>query len=416
MQPECIILAEAPGALLELCGISVLERLLRTLQRCGITRAAILSSARPLIAAHLDKPSWARDQLALTFHDRPGGEVTAEQIAGVVPASTAQILVVRGDSVFDNRLLPLLLARTSATALTDTGKFCGAWLLNREWLSGQKGSLQNAITGGVQQSAIASLDVANIPLYYPAVRREMRPYWFQAPPSGQAGAAETLLLDSIQKGSQDLPAHVHAPIERFLVSHLCRTSIRPNQITVVWAVAALAATICFATGHLIWGIGLALVIGILDGLDGKLARLRVETTKGGKLEHQVDNLLEVGWPAALALHFYISGQLPNAFLYLGVFVAADILDGIGKFGVYSAAEKSLREPHPIDRIVRFFGGRRNVHIWILIACVACRVPARSIIIMAWWESLTALFDLPHAAWAQSRLRRNNQAAQASVLL
>ena len=32
---ECIVLADAPGALIELCGISLLERLLRSLQRCG---------------------------------------------------------------------------------------------------------------------------------------------------------------------------------------------------------------------------------------------------------------------------------------------------------------------------------------------------------------------------------------------
>ncbi len=50
MAHECVILADCPGALIELCGISTLERLLRTLQRCGIERATILSSTSERIA------------------------------------------------------------------------------------------------------------------------------------------------------------------------------------------------------------------------------------------------------------------------------------------------------------------------------------------------------------------------------
>ena len=44
MVNECVILADDPSALVELCGISTLERLLRTLQRCGIERATVLSN------------------------------------------------------------------------------------------------------------------------------------------------------------------------------------------------------------------------------------------------------------------------------------------------------------------------------------------------------------------------------------
>jgi Phosphatidylglycerophosphate synthase len=40
------------------------------------------------------------------------------------------------------------------------------------------------------------------------------------------------------------------------------------------------------------GIGLALIVGVLDGLDGKLARLKLETSKAGKLEHLFDALFE----------------------------------------------------------------------------------------------------------------------------
>ena len=76
MAHECVVLADCPGALVELCGISTLERLLRTLQRCGIERATILSSASERIAEELARPSWPRAQLALALRTRPNGAVT----------------------------------------------------------------------------------------------------------------------------------------------------------------------------------------------------------------------------------------------------------------------------------------------------------------------------------------------------
>jgi hypothetical protein len=59
-RPQLFILADAPDALVELFGISLLERLLRTAQRLGFREAVILSKTPAEIAAHLAKPSWAR--------------------------------------------------------------------------------------------------------------------------------------------------------------------------------------------------------------------------------------------------------------------------------------------------------------------------------------------------------------------
>ena len=150
---------------------------------------------------------------------------------------------------------------------------------------------------------------------------------------------------------------------------------------------------------------LALIVGILDGLDGKQARIKVETSKSGKLEHRFDSLFEVAWPSALAYHFYTTGQLPAAFIYLSVLLLAEALDGIGKAGVYSVSEKLLVEPGPFDRVVRLVGGRRNIYIWVLAVSVILRVPAKALIVMAWWEALTAAVDLAQAAWSRRLLQR-----------
>ena len=70
MRHECIILAESPGALVEICGVSLLERLLRQLQRLGLTKAVVLSGTPELIAQHLARSSPNRAGVTLDIQQR----------------------------------------------------------------------------------------------------------------------------------------------------------------------------------------------------------------------------------------------------------------------------------------------------------------------------------------------------------
>jgi GTP:adenosylcobinamide-phosphate guanylyltransferase len=75
---QVIIIAEPEQALVELCGISLLERLLRMLQRLGIARATIVSASPDRIRTHLEPPSWARADLAVEVLQSSSRSVTAE--------------------------------------------------------------------------------------------------------------------------------------------------------------------------------------------------------------------------------------------------------------------------------------------------------------------------------------------------
>src|SRR5213596_2227676 len=117
------------------------------------------------------------------------------------------------------------------------------------------------------------------------MRRTIRPLFFFAPLPECQPVTKRLLRDATLKGVLDFPALVHAPIEKWLVSHLCRTTITPNQITLGAGVLGLSVTVLYALGYLWVGALLALIVGVLDGVDGKLARLKVQTTRLGKGEH-----------------------------------------------------------------------------------------------------------------------------------
>jgi phosphatidylglycerophosphate synthase len=418
---ECVILADSPGALAELCGISTLERLLRTLQRCGINRATVLSSTPDPVAKELTRPSWPRAQLNLTLCTRPSGPVKLDQIIDVWPRSSGPatlILVIPADSVFDPRLLRVLLSQKSPAALVDSGtrrrllqaliaaapdtargKLCGPAVLEYDWAAAQPrkhSGLEEALRNGLESDTLAALDVSAQPLYYVSMRRKLRPFWFPGPSPANRNLAKRVLFDSIQKGTLDIPGWFHAPIETFLVSRLCKTRITPNQLTLLCNVVAWAVTIFFATGWLGWGLALALIVGVIDGLDGKQARLKVETTRRGKIEHWFDAVFETSWWIALAWHFQVSGQLPGAFGYLLLLLVAEGVDGLAKGSVYFTIGKLIDELGAFERFVRLIGGRRNVYVWILTIGFLLGAPAKAFIAMACLQAATAIVHLPSA--------------------
>jgi phosphatidylglycerophosphate synthase len=431
MVNECVILADDPSALVELCGISTLERLLRTLQRCGIEHATVLSNTPDQIAKELARPSWARAQLNLTLRTRPAGPVRLEQIVDVWPRNSDAIpllLVIPAGSVFDPRLLRALVSQNAPTVLVDSGvgpriqaligsapdtargKLCGPALLEYDWASAQNGLLEEGLRNGLGHDSLAALDVSAQPSYYVSTRRKLRPFWFPAPSLSNRKLAKRALLDSIQKGPTDIPAWFHAPVETFLVSRLCKTPITPNQLTLFCNVVAWTVTILLVTGHLAWGLGLALIVGVLDGLDGKLARLKLETSKAGKLEHLFDALFENSWWIALAWHLSVSGKLPDAFSYLALLIGAEVLNALARASIVRYYGKSISELGTFDRIFRLVGGRRNIYVWILGLGLICGTPVGAFKLIALWEAVTAAIQLARAAWglwalwSQSALR------------
>ncbi len=266
-------------------------------------------------------------------------------------------------------------------------------------MSRATGSLHEILARELSSGRLPVLDIAEQPSYSLTMRRELRPLWIPAPQPAQQKEAERLILGAAQKGSLDLPAWVHGPIETFLVARLCKTSITPNQLTALCNVVAWAVVPLFAMGHLAWGTALALAVGVLDGLDGKQARVKVETTEAGKLEHWFDTFYELAWLLALAYYFQTSGVLPDAWKYLLLFLAAEGVDGLAKLSIIRRYGRLIDELSPLDRNIRFLGGRRNVYIWILAVGVLLGAPAESFVVMVWWEVVTAVIHVARAIWA-----------------
>jgi phosphatidylglycerophosphate synthase len=237
------------------------------------------------------------------------------------------------------------------------------------------------------------------------MRRHVRPVCFPVPLEQDRRLAERVVLASAQKGTLDLPAYIHAPIETGIISLLCKTPITPNQITIAGLIIGCGATAAFVVGRSGLGILAALVFGIVDGLDGKQARVKIETTERGKWEHHFDYLIENSWWAAIAFHLWRSSQLPNAFYLLALLIGSHLLDEFAKRRVKMAKGRLLDDVTPFDRAFRLIAARRNVYVWILALGFLLNAFPQSYAIICGWAAFSAAVHLLRSVWICNALGR-----------
>ncbi len=388
------ILIADERALLALCGVSLVERQLRILQRLGIEHADVLCS-NEAVAAHVAEPTWARAEIAVGILTAPDFLPTEERF-----------LFLSGSSYYDARLLRTLSQQTQTTVLIDSSPAALAGLVDRQWLGGRsvKASLFDELSAAAEAGRVQRIDVAAQPAYLVDLRRELRPIWFPTPAAADTRAAESLLLDAAQNGTLDLPAIVHGPIETAIVARLSRTSVTPTQVTLFTAAVSAVVTILFARGALWPATLLALAVGVLDGVDGKLARVKVETTELGKREHLLDYVLELSWWAALAYHFTVTRQIFDAYALLLLLVSADVVDRLAKKKAKQLTGRNLDDVAPFDRFVRLLGGRRNIYIWMLACALPFGLGDRAFVAACWWGATTAAVHLLRVGWLARRRR------------
>jgi phosphatidylglycerophosphate synthase len=406
-----ILIADAPEALTELCGVNLLERLLRILQRIGFRSAIVFSTTPEIIGAELAKRSWARQQIIVHLASGRIGRLTSQLVLD--QSASERFLIVPANIYCDGRLLAALCAKDSSAALVDSNppEFarhlirnpCGPALIPRDLLFtlSPTAPFFEELKHKLDDSKINVVDAAKEDDYIVAMRRRVRPLCFPAHSEQDRLLAERVILDSAQNGTLDLPAYFHAPIETRIISLLCKTRITPNQITIGGLVIGLSATAAFAIGRVGLGILAALIFGIVDGLDGKQSRVKIETTERGKWEHPLDYLIENSWWVAIAFDLWRSGQFPNAFYFFALLFGSHLLDEFAKRRVKIARGRLLDDVMPFDRAFRLIAARRNIYVWILACGFLSGAFPQSYAIICGWAATSAAIHLVRSVWLRS---------------
>ena len=330
-----------------------------SLKGAGGFRAVILAAERG--------PGWPHKLAGITLAQRQERQLLRLGASAVGPAEdraaiTGPVLVIEAGLVADERLIAAFLdaARQRApgaralVSLGPDGKPGGlAWLP-----AGSRDCAWSAIISDADR-----VDLSLVDSYSPERRRKVPLIWERPADAAAARQVAGQLLAAAQKGCLDWPARfIHPPVENAFVRLLLPTPITPNMISVLAFLLGLHAAWSFATGALWTGLLLALIVGPIDGIDGKLARTRVEFSRWGDLEHVADKVVEYLWFAALAMAIGTGWAWALAALIV-VTALAEALQGEFYRRLTGA---QLDDAGAFERAYRLVSGRRNTFFWCLL--------------------------------------------------
>lgn len=375
--PVTALLFADARALRNVAGLSLLGRQLKQLRRLGLDRIVVAAPPEHIaaIGETVGREIPRAQELLFVENGR-------QLEAAIDPGASGAILALRGHSLVDSRILSALLDHPADHVMVCRGgrpvaaDAVAADAVAAEGVAAAKAPSRDlrAIKGFDQLIArmgaqAMRLDMATFPTYDPELRRH-QPMMFEVVTDAGDGARLTrLVIRGAQKGTLDWPARfLHPPLENLLTRLVARTSVTPNQTSLFVAAVGFAAAWFFAGGRWAVALPLALIVGVLDGVDGKLARTKLMQTKIGQAEHILDKVVEYSWYFALAFHFApLHGDAVWALALLVVgFSAAEAVQGEFYRRLTGA---QLDDAGRFERNWRLVAGRRNTFIWTFALCV-----------------------------------------------
>jgi CDP-L-myo-inositol myo-inositolphosphotransferase len=276
----------------------------------------------------------------------------------------------------------------------DTGIFlCSPKIFSylEESIAEEKTELTDCINKAAKNRDAEVFDIAQIESYASAMRKDVNPWWIDIDTEKDLLKAKKIIIENASKNPSDaLAYYVHKPIENRLVAFISNFNITPNQLTIIVNILAYIATALFFLGYLLPASILTFVVGIADGLDGKLARVKLKTSKLGSLEHSFDLLYEFSWFIALSWFLFRSTH-SAAPLLLCIFIILFIAFYRHVYDQFTRAMgKSIDDSGNFERVFRRVAGRRNLYNIPILVSILLGLPLYSLIFILFHSGITAI--------------------------
>ncbi|MGD8326112.1 MAG: CDP-alcohol phosphatidyltransferase family protein [Sphingomonadales bacterium] len=376
---------ERPRSLISCGGLSLLERQLRQLARAGIEEVCVLALDFALeIGSALQSMKKIPSTVALVQNPKELMDLVRDG---------GDILFLDDALLVDDRILKAVIHNEASTVLATDTKAVAVGFRASENLLGADSTehfvgiakLPSALISAQAPNAPAGdfltlllqaanfekdrvlFDISSLPLYLPDRRRDVPLLLHRVSEKEGAENGANALIAMAQKGTLDWPARfIHPFFENLITKALLNTPVTPNQVTLVTGVFGFGATYLFATGHMLIALAIALVLGVLDGVDGKLARTKMLTSRVGELEHILDKLVEYSWYFGIAFALQRQGSDATVYslaLLIMLFAWSEVV--LSEF-FRRLSGVQLDDAGDFERKFRLIGGRRNTFFWSVI--------------------------------------------------
>lgn len=393
-----------PKALVRLLGVPLIERVILTAKQAGISRFLIVCGyCGDKLKSFLG--NGKRLGVAIDYVENGDWEKgNGSSACSARHLITKNFVLLMSDHIFDPRILSSLMSYETQSSIVlaverkkpshedgkvlekngkiiaigkhvepsncvDTGIFlCTPGLFDYIPIADSKIEFSDCVNNAAQHGDAEIFDIHHVKSYSSGMRKEISPWWVDVDTERDLQTAERLLIENASKNPSDaLAAYVHKPIENKLVAFLSRFNITPNQFTIVVNILGYSVAALYLLGFLLPACLLSFIVGIVDGLDGKLARVKMKTSKLGSLEHSFDLLFEFSWFIALSIYMFreLNSSLaliltPIIILFISFY--RHVYDQFRK-----TSGKSLDDMGNFERKFKRIAGRRNLYNLPLLA-------------------------------------------------
>lgn len=300
----------------------------------------------------------------------------------------SQILLINGNFLFENRTLIGILARPNTVLLHPDGHAAAAFIDShdlpavlayfRDEGQGMPGGL-NIILAGDMAAFDESLRRSTTPLLEIISKQRKK-------------ELENKLYGNAYRGITDLVTKFVWPRPAKRAVHVCaNTGISPNMVTSTGLLLVIAACYLFLHGQYGWGLLAGWIMTFLDTVDGKLARVTINSSKFGHLfDHGIDlfhpPFWYIFWGMSLTEFQPVMGveQGQMYWLIIIAYILGRIVEGV--FPLLGSC--SVFTWRPYDAWFRLVTARRNPNLILLTLSLIVAKPDWGFIAVTFWSVIT----------------------------
>jgi len=302
---------------------------------------------------------------------------------------TGQILLFNGGFVFENRTIEGVIANPNG-ALQYENETTAAFV-DAEFAAQVIDHMRDR--NRTLPDVLAVINPRDLKAFDTNLRRSTKPL-LERVSADSKDELENKLYGNAYRGITDLVTKFVWPRPAKKAVHVCASlGFTPNMVTTIGLLLVIAACFLFFYGYYAWGLLAGWIMTFLDTVDGKLARVTINSSQFGHLYDHLIDLIHppfwyviwggslVGFSGVMGLSVdqmnwaiiiaYISGRLVEVIFQL-----------LGSCGVFTW--------RPIDAWFRLITARRNPCMIMLTLSVFVGRPDWGFIAVAFWTVLTTV--------------------------
>ena len=302
-----------------------------------------------------------------------------------------RVLLLNGSFLFENRTLKGVLEHFNSI-LQHTDNTAAAAFIDVDHLESVLSHMKDPDQGVGEK--LKTIHTSDMEAFDESLRRSTKPL-LEPVNASRKNELENRLYGNAYRGITDLVTKFVWPKPAKRVVHLCANlHISPNMVTSFGLLLTVAACYLFLYGYYGWGLLAGWIMTFLDTVDGKLARVTIQSTRFG---HLYDHLIDLFHPPFWYIFWGMSlvdfhgvlglGQTQMYWTIIYAYIGGRIVEGI--FPVLGNC--SVFTWRPLDAWFRLITARRNPCLIMMTLSLFVGKPEWGFIAVTLWSAITTVF-------------------------